>query len=137
MNRGARDIDILIRATPSQVRAIFPHAVEIAENGLAWGVFELWCAPLTFLPNVRLAFDEALAARRAWLARIGWVLSPEDQLVLKLILQRTSEQKNDLEDARDILVHWSTRLDGRYIAWRAARCGASDRVRAGLTELAA
>ncbi|MGL4340599.1 MAG: hypothetical protein ACRCSP_09300, partial [Rhodoglobus sp.] len=64
------------------------------------------------------------------------LLSAEDTIVMKCILQRGADRgKWDLVDVRHILESRSGTLDTHYLAARAERCGALNRVTTCLAEL--
>ncbi len=123
--RPPADLDVFVRChSIEELAAWLPRGKRVAANGLVLGEVELWASPLV-LREHPLEFDDALAARRLPHPRFGWVLSPEDQLLIKLTLRRTAGGKRDLDDAAALERRWGPRLDREYIAWRAAQLGAA------------
>jgi hypothetical protein len=131
-SRPPRDVDVFVRCDSIEALGpLFPRAQRLSANGLLDGEVEVWAAPLVLRSAERthpLAFDAALSARRLEHHVFGWVLAPEDQLIIKLTLRRCESGKSDLDDAAALLHHWEGRLDRRYLSWRAARCGVTDLV---------
>ena len=126
-SRPPNDIDVLVDAASiDDLAPLLPRARRVGPNGLRLGKVEVWAAPLR-LPHGRrmhtLGFDAALSARRIPHPTWGWVLAPEDQLVIKLTLRRTADGKRDLDDAAALVRHCGGRLDLDYLAWRVAQLG--------------
>lgn len=126
-SRPANDLDVFVSSgSIDELRPLLPRARRVGANGLRLGKVEVWAAPLR-LPRGRrmhtLGFDALLAARRIPHPAWGWVLAPEDQLLIKLTLRRTTAGKRDLDDAAALVRHWGHRLDLDYLAWRVAQLG--------------
>jgi len=144
--RPVTDVDILIRGQDAeQVVALLPEATVDWRGGqvckVAWGEVELVPDPVLAAEGHHYPFlmDEEMLRRRRWLELWGLrvpVLSPEDNIVFKAILQRGPEQgKHDLEDVEAVVGSLQGELDLDYLRRRAATCGAEERVRAGLGRL--
>jgi len=95
--------------------------------------FEIeFCADFSwsFAGKMSLIFDSQMQARINWFdfenAKLP-VLSAEDNIVLKAILQRGKEyNKTDIEDVKGLLKN--NNLDFEYIRQRAIKCNAEQRV---------
>jgi hypothetical protein len=144
--RPVTDVDILIRGQDvEQILELLPEATVERHGGqvgkIALGNVELVPDPVLTAEGRRYPFllDDEMLLRRTWCELWGLrvpVLSPEDNIVFKAILQRGPEQgKHDLEDVEAVLRKLRDELDLDYIRHRAAACGAEERVLACLIRL--
>lgn len=150
--RPPRDVDVLVDAPSfARLRSVLPHAEPKGANGLQIGDIEVWQAPLVLEFEGRrheLPFDDEM--RRRWLAdpELGWVLSAEDELLLKASLRRRpglprhgaflrprgehpafgAHAKDDVADAFALLDRWRENLDWEYLLRRAVSIGVIDRL---------
>jgi hypothetical protein len=144
--RPTTDIDILTRLPAIEpLVPIFPEGqLKPHEDGgptLIVGDVELVPDLILRAESQSYPFilDEEMFARRVWRELHGVrlpVVSPEDNVVFKAILQRGPEQgKHDLEDLQSLLDAVSAELDWDYVRRRAALCGGLARVRNCLARL--
>jgi hypothetical protein len=150
-SRAVTDIDILVR-TPAveSLVLLFPEGETLRKGGTAQS---LAIAEVDLVPDLRMTadpqgnsppqpfefvLDDEMLSRRVWHGGDGllWpaevslpVLSPEDNLAFKAILQRGPERgKHDLEDVQALVAAYGGDLDWNYVGRRAQRCGALERV---------
>ncbi len=150
--RPVTDVDILARLPNIDALVpLFPEAeVKPHPDGeptlVAGGVdlvgdqvLSLGCRRELPDPPPRFVLDDEMVARRVWGDMAGTrvpVVSPEDNLVFKAIMQRGPEcGKHDLEDVQALLSATGGDLDWDYVSRRAARCGALARVQACLVTM--
>jgi hypothetical protein len=131
--RPIQDVDILV--TSGQLANIVRHlqgsqkAVQWDGGRLLWRGIKLFDDLTSRAGSSRYVYllDAAMAARRQRLPLLGapvMVLSPEDVLVHKLLMNRGIEQgKHDLADAQGIVRR--QQLDADYLAQRVELCGAA------------
>lgn len=146
VQRAITDIDILICAEEEErLLALFPEGQRKAgQNSLDIGPAELWWGTLPlrggerfydFISNAELI---RRITHRSMLGLIVPVMSPEDVILMKAILQRGPERKkHDLEDIQAMLQTMGKQLDIGYLQERARACGALERVEPCLKSLGA
>jgi hypothetical protein len=137
--RPITDIDILVRRpTVEPLVSLFPEGrLKPHDDGAA----TLIVGDVELVPDLLLKaesqsypfiLDDEMFVRRVWRELRGArlpVVSPEDNVVFKAILQRGPEQgKHDLEDLQTLLAAVGAGLDRDYVRRRAALCGGLARV---------
>lgn len=132
------DVDILIPASEGeQVAALFPEAhVTWHEDGSILGIqlpgFDILAGLITMDLDVQMA---ARLTRHEIAGVTVPVIPPEDNILLKAIWGRGSEQgKHDWEDVQAMMAHLPS-LDWDYLHWRADACGPQENVRQALERL--
>lgn len=123
--RKITDIDILVRCEDLK-------KAKTALKDVNMRSFDIGCGAEIPTPQGTCPFflDEDMIERTQWRTLFGIlvpVMSPEDNIVLKAILQRGPEQgKHDIEDIKDILKNES--IDLAYLQARICKCHAEERV---------
>jgi hypothetical protein len=143
---GAReafeDVDLWVDGEGAAAFArAFPAARKAGANGLSLGPVETWWGPLTLAAGeatCAIVYDAELQARTtpATLFEVPVrLMSREDQIVMKAILQRGAEAgKRDVDDVARLLAAPGP-LDLDYVRRHARLAGAEERVRALLARL--
>ncbi|MGL5824797.1 MAG: hypothetical protein ACRCYU_08265 [Nocardioides sp.] len=143
VHRDPTDIDILVdRPNLEQIAGDNPWLTCRRPTVLTADHVELRARQLTLHVGQHVymwEFDEDARSRLSSL-RLGPevypLLSAEDTIVMKCILQRGPERgKWDLIDVTYILANRGGTLDKEYLTSRATRCGALDRVKTCLADL--
>jgi hypothetical protein len=132
------DVDILIPASEGeQVAALFPEAhVTRQEDGSIIGIqlpgFDILAGLITMDLDVQMA---ARLTRHEIAGVTVPVIPPEDNILLKAIWGRGSEQgKHDWEDVQAMMAHLPS-LDWDYLHWRASACDPQQPVQQALERL--
>jgi hypothetical protein len=129
------DVDILIPASEGdRVATLFPEAhVTRQQDGSILGIqlpgFDILAGLITMDLDVQMA---ARLTRHEIAGVIVPVIPPEDNILLKAIWGRGSEQgKHDWEDVQAMMAHLPS-LDWDYLHWRANACSPQQRVQQAL-----
>jgi hypothetical protein len=125
-NREVTDIDILVRCDDLA-------KARTALKDIDHGGFDIGCGAEIRTPQgVCLFFlDDKMIERASWRQLFGVevpVMSVEDNIILKAILQRGQDRgKHDIEDTRSMIAH--EKIDIQYLEERIKRCQAEKRVK--------
>ncbi|HEV8434806.1 MAG TPA: hypothetical protein VGR95_15440 [Thermoanaerobaculia bacterium] len=130
--RGSRDIDIVITATPRQLRAFiaeFPNdqyyadqedALDALSHSSQFNIIDFgstWKADLIF--RKQRAFSRIEFERRLPHVIHGvrvYIASPEDILIAKLEWAKAGESERQIEDAAGVIATQGDSLDRAYVA---------------------
>jgi len=124
-NREITDVDILVKCKDLT-------KVRIALEGIDTEEFDIVCSAEIKIDDEIYPFflDNEMVKRINWKQLFGIkvpIISVEDNIVLKAILQRGEEQgKYDMEDIRSMLAH--EKIDIKYLRKRIQKCKAERRV---------
>ncbi|HVP15933.1 MAG TPA: nucleotidyltransferase [candidate division Zixibacteria bacterium] len=124
--RGITDIDILVRCDDLGKARTALKDVDLLG-------FDIGCgAEIRTAQGVCLFFlDDEMVERASWRQLCGVVvpvMSVEDNIILKAILQRGEEEgKHDIEDTKSMIAH--EKIDLQYMEERIEKCKAGKRVK--------
>jgi len=130
--REITDIDILVRCDDLA-------KARTALKDIDLGGFDIGCgAEIRTAQGVCLFFlDDKMVERASWRQLFGVVvpvMSVEDNIILKAILQRGEDQgKHDIEDIKSMIAH--EKIDLQYLEERMDKCQAGKRVKQLLKSL--